>query len=516
MNISLQTADVEAMGRAGSRIPDRLFVFELANNHMGDVAHGIRVIDEICAVAKDYNFNFAFKLQYRELDTFIHPDFQGRKDIKYIKRFSETRLPRDQVRRLADAIKRHGLTAMCTPFDEASVDRVVEDGFDILKIASCSFTDWPLLEKIATTKLPIIGSLAGIELENIDQVVAFMQHRNRDFALMHCIAEYPTPAQHLHLNQIDFLRQRYPHLRIGYSTHESPDETVAIAVAVGKGCSIFEKHVGVATEQYPLNAYSATPDQVRGWLDAATKACAVAGTPGRRIEPTQQELDSLVALRRGAFAARDIAAGERIKSSDVFFACPVQDNQVTANDWSKYNSYTAASAIKKGEAVGTGNSRCVRTREGVIAIVQKVRAFLAEAKIALPGEAEFEISHHFGLDRFDEFGITMITVVNREYCKKLIVMLPGQKHPEQYHEKKEETFHVLHGDLRLVIDGQERLCRPGAVVTIERGARHAFESIGGTIIEEISSTHYPDDSFYTDPAIGQNRDRKTSVTHWLE
>jgi sialic acid synthase SpsE/quercetin dioxygenase-like cupin family protein len=515
MNISLQSADIEFMGRTKTQIPDRLFVFELANNHMGDAEHGIRVIDEISTVAKDYDFNFAFKLQYRELDTFIHPDFQDRMDIKYVKRFSETRLSREQTRRLVDAIKRNGLTAMCTPFDETSVDRVVEDGFDILKIASCSFTDWPLLEKIAAATLPVIGSLAGIELEKIDQVVAFMQHRNKDFALMHCIAEYPTPARNLHLNQIDFLRARYPKLRIGYSTHEDPDEIVAVAVAIGKGCSIFEKHVGVPTDRYALNAYSANPAQVRRWLDAASRAYEVEGTPGKRIEPTKQELDSLLSLRRGAFTVRDIAAGERIKSTDVFFAFPVQENQVTANDWSKYNNYYATSAIKKDAAVLAGNSRCVDTREAVLSIVKKVRGFLAEAKIALPGEADFEISHHFGLNRFDEFGITMITVVNREYCKKLIVMLPGQKHPEQYHRRKEETFHVLYGDLRLAIDGQERLCRPGSVVTIERGARHAFESIDGTIIEEISSTHYPDDSYYTDPAIKENRDRKTSVTHWL-
>ena len=74
-----------------SRIPDRLFIFELANNHMGDVEHGLRIIDEFSALTRDYDFAFAIKLQFRELDTFIHPDFQGRTDIKYIKRFSETR-----------------------------------------------------------------------------------------------------------------------------------------------------------------------------------------------------------------------------------------------------------------------------------------------------------------------------------------------------------------------------------------------------------------------------------------
>ena len=39
---------------------------------------------------------------------------------------------------------------------------------------------------------------------------------------------------------------------------------------------------------------------------------------------------------------------------------------------------------------------------------------------------DFEISHHYGIQRFHEFGATIINFVNREYCKKLIVMVPGQ------------------------------------------------------------------------------------------
>ena len=85
------TASVKISGQV---LPEPLFIFELANNHMGDVEHGLRVIDEISAVSRDFPFKCAFKLQYRELDTFIHPDFQRRMDIKYIKRFSETRLDR--------------------------------------------------------------------------------------------------------------------------------------------------------------------------------------------------------------------------------------------------------------------------------------------------------------------------------------------------------------------------------------------------------------------------------------
>jgi len=508
-------SDTFSVPERQDRVPFRLFVFELANNHMGDVAHGIRIIDEVSAIAKQYDLNFAFKLQYRELDTFIHPDFKERMDVKYIKRFSETRLTREQTGRLIGAIKQHGFTAMCTPFDETSVDRIVEDGFDILKIASCSFTDWPLLEKIATTTLPVIGSTAGIGLQKIDQVVSFMQHRNKDFALLHCVAEYPTAVADLQLNQIDVLRARYPNIRIGYSTHENPDETLPIAIAIAKGASIFEKHVGVPTEQYALNNYSAAPDQVRKWLDAASKAYEVAGIEGQRVEPTRAELESLRSLRRGVFAVHDVRAGTRVKSSDVFFAIPVQAEQFTANDWSKYNHFYATADIKKGEPLLGDNSRCEDMRENIYDIVQRVKAALERAKIVVPGEAELEISHHYGMQKFDDVGATMITVVNREYCKKLIVLLPGQKHPEQYHQKKEETFHVLHGELRLMLDGEERRCRPGSVITIGRGTKHAFDSEGGAVFEEISSRHYVDDSFYTDPEIAKNVERKTVLTYWL-
>ena len=72
---------------------ENLFVFEFANNHMGDVQHGLHMIEEFAKVAGKYpKFQFAVKFQFRDIDTFIHPDFKERMDIKYVKRFSETRL----------------------------------------------------------------------------------------------------------------------------------------------------------------------------------------------------------------------------------------------------------------------------------------------------------------------------------------------------------------------------------------------------------------------------------------
>ena len=108
----------------------------------------------------------------------------------------------------------------------------------------------------------------------------------------------------------------------------------------------------------------------------------------------------------------------------------------------------------------------------------------------------------------------MITVVNRGYCKKLIIALPGQSHPEQYHKKKEETFVILHGEVSLYLDDSEKSLNKGDVVTIEAGVRHRFETSTGCIIEEVSSTHFKDDSYYTDLMIAKNQNRKTFIPHW--
>jgi sialic acid synthase SpsE/mannose-6-phosphate isomerase-like protein (cupin superfamily) len=497
-------------------IPDKLIVLEMANNHMGDVGHGLRVIAEFGAVCRQYpEFKFAFKLQYRDLDTFIHMSMKAREDLKYIKRFSETRLSRIEFDTLVQKMRDEGFMVMATPFDNASVSVIVEQHLDILKIASCSFTDWPLIEAAATANMPIIASTAGADLTDIDKVVSFFQHRNKSFAIMHCVGEYPTADEKLHINQIDLLQKRYPGVRVGFSTHENPDNTDIVKMAIAKGVTLFEKHVGVATPVYSLNAYSASPAQVKAWLNAARYALTVCGVGSDRLPQNEAERASLQSLRRGVFARSNIQAGTVVTGDDVYFAFPPQEGQYTANDWSKYAAFTTTHAVAKDGALSPVNTSRADTRDQVWDIAKKVAALIKASGIAVPGGIDLEISHHYGLEKFEQTGLTLLTIVNRAYCKKLLVSLPGQHHPEQYHRMKEETFHVLHGEVHLFLNGEKRICRVGDVVNIEPGMRHAFVSPTGSIIEEISSTHHKDDSFYTDESIMRNTNRKTLLTYWM-
>lgn len=497
---------------------DRLVILEMANNHMGDVEHGLRIIREFAAAVKPFDFRCAIKFQYRDLDRFIHPDYRNRTDIKYIKRFSETRLAEADFLRLKAEAEKFGFLPMCTPFDETSVDLVEKHDFAIIKIASCSFTDWPLLERIARTAKPLIASTAGAALEEIDSVVSFLQHRKKEFCLMHCVGSYPTPAAELELNQIDFFRERYPDVPIGFSTHEEPGDFDPVKIAVAKGAAVLERHIGVATEKYPLNAYSSSPEAIALWLAAAAKARAMCGVVGRRRDISAKERGDLKGLQRGAFAVKALHAGEKIGPDKLFFAIPSEPGQLLANDLSKYKLLTATAPIAAAAPVLAGNFEVRNIREKVLDIIRELCVLIRESKVPLQSGLELELSHHYGIDRFHEAGCSIITCVNREYCKKIILLLPGQENPAHAHRRKEETFHVLYGDILLTLDGEEKAYSTGDIVVVERDRKHSFSSRNGAVLEEISTTHYRDDSFYDDPAIAGSDQRKTYMrfySDWL-
>jgi sialic acid synthase SpsE len=499
-----------------------LFIFEMANNHMGDAEHGLKMIKDIHAVSKNFSaqggsstgWHFAFKFQYRNLDNFIHPDYRQRMDLKYVKRFSETKLTEAEFLQLKKQAEDLGFITMCTPFDEASVDAVVKHGYDILKIASASSTDWPLLEKIAATNLPIIASTGGTALADVDKMVGFLTHRHKTFAIEHCVSEYPTLPGHLQLNQIDLFRARYPQLTIGFSTHEQPNDVDAIKLAVAKGAGIFEKHVAVKSDKYEINAYSSTPEQLEKWLEAARQAFEMCGVVNERAPFGEKELADIRQFQRGVFAKEPIKTGQRVDTKNSFFAFPSQPGQILANQMGKYTVYTAKEDMAKNAPVIKVDKK--ETRDKVYEIVTKSRQLLEQAKIFVSNQLDFEISHHHGIDNFYENGAVIITCVNREYAKKLILVFPGQHHPTHMHKQKEETFHVLYGQAEFVLDGTKKQAGAGDVVVVERGVKHSFSSQDGCIFEEISTTHYKDDSFYEDESIMNNQDRKTRLTYWID
>ncbi|MBD1142505.1 N-acetylneuraminate synthase family protein [Pelagibacterales bacterium SAG-MED35] len=500
-----------------------LVIFELANNHMGDVTHAKKIIDNYYILSskyKKYGIDFAFKFQFRDLDTFIHPKFKNSEHIG-VKRFESTKFANKQWVDLIKFTKKRFLT-ICTAFDEPSVDKIINYKFDYIKIASCSINDWPLIEYIAKhiKKKKIVASLGGKNEKEIRDIISFFSNRKKNIKYFYCVAKYPTLPKDLNLSYFLKLKSIYNDKISGFSTHEDPDEVLSGAIAYAMGARFFEKHVNINSQKYEINKYSTTPDQIEKWLSSLSDAIIRCGSAKKRTLFINIEKKNLGQFERGVYVNGNkyIQKGELLNYKNVVFAYPKLNTQLSANDFSKFSKYTAKKNLKANEPISKNHLIKQNSRTIVEIIRDKILGIISLSKIVVPNNSRLEISHHKGLDKFKKYGLAMITVHNEKYCKKYLFILHNQIHPAQYHNIKEETFFILFGSIKLILkkNGKEinRVLKTGDIITIKPGTIHKFKGLSknGTVIEELSTKHIKNDSFYIDKNINKNENRKSLIS----
>ena len=82
---------MRAISQKDKNLFENLFVLELANNHLGKLERGLKIIRDHGAIVRYNNVKAALKLQFRDVDEFIHPDFKGNADMRYIKKTEDTK-----------------------------------------------------------------------------------------------------------------------------------------------------------------------------------------------------------------------------------------------------------------------------------------------------------------------------------------------------------------------------------------------------------------------------------------
>ena len=316
---------------------ENFFVLELANNHWGKLERGLKIIREHAAIVRYNNVKAAIKLQFRDVDEFIHPEFKGNTENRYIKKTEDTKLSRSDFARMVEEIRYLGCIPMATPFDEASVDLCVDFDMPIIKIASSDMNDWVLIEKIASTRRPTIVSTGGASEKDLDDLVRFYEKRDIPLAINHCVSLYPSEDGELELDQIDYLKSRYPNHVIGLSTHEYHDWSSSMLISYGKGARSWERHIDIDYESVPVSSYCSKPEQCDTWFKAFHKAAEMCGGRSRskRII-SKREIEYLDALVRGAYAKHNLQPGYVFSKEsferDFYLAIPLRKGQLSCRE----------------------------------------------------------------------------------------------------------------------------------------------------------------------------------------
>ena len=283
-------------------------IAEVGQNHQGSVARALDYVKEFARLGadavkfqkRDNRFLFDQKAYDKEYNS---PTSFG---LTYGEHREHLELTNDEMREVKGACDDANIDFICTPFDEPSLEFLVSIGTTAIKIASFDLGNLPFINKIAKTQIPVIMSVGGGKIDQIESSVDVIKQHHSKAILLHCVSEYPCPPEHLGLSQIQMLAERFPDLVIGSSDHFNG--TLSGPVARMLGAAVFEKHVTFnRAEKGTDHSFSLEPEGFRKFVRDIHRTDMM--LPPKSKENLGNE-PVFVKLGKSLIADRDIAQGE--------------------------------------------------------------------------------------------------------------------------------------------------------------------------------------------------------------
>lgn len=290
-------------------------VAEVGFNHNGDVELAKRMIESAAENGAD-----AVKLQ-----TFIakemisnslradDPDHPGN-EIPFYEFFQRYELSRSDYEILFDHAQKIKIPLFSTPFDEGSLEMLVELGMPAIKIASPDLTYLPFLKKVANTGLPVVLSTGMANEEEISQALEILKSKCQ-IILLHCVSNYPSQYEEMNLHCMETLRSQFD-VPIGLSDHTT--DNLSAVVAASLGAVFIEKHFTVDRKLPGVDqSISIEPQELKQLKAEVINVNQILGNDKKQIQPS--EIPVKQSARRSLVARVDISAGTSL--SEGMVAC---------------------------------------------------------------------------------------------------------------------------------------------------------------------------------------------------
>lgn len=211
--------------------------------------------------------------------------------------------------KLKQRCDKKGILFNTTPFDLRFAEQL-DHLLPVYKIASADITNSFLLKRVAQTGKPIMLSTGASNLGEIQQAVDWLtQWGTKEICLLHCILQYPTPAENSNLRAIQHMAAVFPDVSIGWSDHVPPqDGCLALLTAWLLGATILEKHFTLDKTLTGNDHYHAMdPDDVATFKRQQASMSSMLGEYQKRVYPC--EGPARKQARRSLVAATPIPAG---------------------------------------------------------------------------------------------------------------------------------------------------------------------------------------------------------------
>lgn len=316
-------------------------IAEIGATHAGDVEQALKLIEIAAELGAQ-----AVKLQT------VNPDYSYVPGTLSHQVFQTLQLSLDDMMRMKNAAKAHGLVLFSTPGDFPSLDLVKRADFEIMKVSSGLMTNKPLVEAVARLGKPMIISTGMAYLDEVARSVRFAREAGaRELVVLHCTSLYPCPDQRLNLSAIPAMATALG-VPVGFSDHSRDELAAPIAVVVG-ACAV-EKHLALSHELAgPEKGTACDPDQFRKMVKGIRRAEAMRGDGVKA--PAPEEAHGRVVHRRTIIACKAIPKGGKFSAENVSVMRGTEAHiGITPELFDSLIGLTAARDIARGEPVKLG------------------------------------------------------------------------------------------------------------------------------------------------------------------
>ena len=229
---------------------------------------------------------------------------------------------KEEYQELCDYTHQKGMDFTSTPFDYESA-AYLYDMVDFYKISSSDLSNLPFIRHIGSKGKPVYMSVGAAYLSEVDQAVRTLEEVGcKDIVLFHCVLSYPTNPSDANLRIIETLKKDFPNVRVGFSDHVAPDETMmTLATAYMLGAEVIEKHFTLDKTLLGNDHYHAgDPEDFKKaianfrWIDR------VLGSSEKTVLECEQVPRR--EARRSLVLTRNMKAGEVIHKEDLMAKRP--------------------------------------------------------------------------------------------------------------------------------------------------------------------------------------------------
>lgn len=286
------------------------FVAELNTSHFGKLETAKEMIKEAAQAGCN-----CVKFQSWSADTLYSKTYYDANPIakRIVSRFA---FSKDQLHEAAEFCHDMHISFASTPYSKEEVDFLVDEcDAPFIKIASMDLNNYPFIDYIAQTGVPIVLATGMGDMDEIRKAVETVENAgNKNLCILHCIAIYPPEISTIKLHNILGLREEFPKYPIGFSDHSLGIEMDSAAVALG--AALIEKHFTLDKTKIGMdNQMALEPPEMNQMIQNCVNVQTALGGKERIV--LDAEIEQRKKMRRSVIATRDLEAGEVIQLSDL-------------------------------------------------------------------------------------------------------------------------------------------------------------------------------------------------------